>query len=65
MAISPSVRAGESWSETELVDVQSGLAFGTSVEEIAEFLARDVDEVRQKIAAIRLKSDGNQPGRLV
>jgi hypothetical protein len=36
------------WSETELGDLEHGLRLGVSLEVIADFIERDVDEVRQK-----------------
>jgi hypothetical protein len=43
-------------SEVDLVDLQSGLAFGKTVKEIAEFLARQSDEVRQKMTKLSLNA---------
>jgi hypothetical protein len=36
------------WSENELSDVRRGLRIGVSIEIIADFIGRDVEEVRQK-----------------
>jgi hypothetical protein len=36
------------WSEMELEDLEHGLRLGVSLEVIADFINRDVDEVRQK-----------------
>jgi hypothetical protein len=36
------------WSATELGHLQHGLRIGVSIEVIAEFLTRDLDDVRQK-----------------
>jgi hypothetical protein len=36
------------WPAIDLAELRFGLAFGSSVEEIADFLRRDVDDVRQK-----------------
>jgi hypothetical protein len=36
------------WSEMELADLEHGLRLGVSLEVIADFIKRDVDEVRQK-----------------
>ena len=46
----PNLNSGEPWSEMDLEDLHHGLQIGTSVEELADFLCRDVEEVRQKIA---------------
>ena len=37
-----------SWPAAEIAELKYGLAFGWSIEEIAEFLSRDVEDVRQK-----------------
>ena len=43
-------------------DLEYGLARGRSVEEIAEFLCRDVEEIEAKIAETRAKSgDAKEP----
>jgi hypothetical protein len=36
------------WSAMELVDLEHGLRLGVSLEVIADFIKRDVDEVREK-----------------
>jgi hypothetical protein len=48
----PNLNSGEPWSEMDLYDLRYGLQIGTSVEELADFLCRDVEEVRQKIAEL-------------
>jgi hypothetical protein len=53
MATTSSDKAEKPWSEMEVVDLQSGLAFGASLEEIACFLARDLADVREKSASDR------------
>jgi hypothetical protein len=40
------------WSETELDDLEHGLRLGVSLEVIADFIKRDVDEVQQKAAEL-------------
>ena len=40
----------ERWSEDDLFGLDSGLAFGGNIEEIANFLGREVEEVRRKAA---------------
>jgi hypothetical protein len=39
---------GRPWSATELGDLEHGLRLGVSLEVIADFIERDVDEVRLK-----------------
>jgi hypothetical protein len=36
------------WTATELDDLEHGLRIGVSIEVIADFIKRDLDEVRQK-----------------
>jgi hypothetical protein len=42
------------WSAMELDDLEHGLRIGVSVEVIADFITRDVDEVRRKAAELDL-----------
>jgi hypothetical protein len=37
------------WPAIDIAELRYGLAFGSSVEEIANFLQRDVDDVRRQI----------------
>jgi hypothetical protein len=37
------------WPAIDVAELRYGLAFGSSVEEIAEFLQRDVDDVRHQM----------------
>jgi hypothetical protein len=37
------------WPAIDVAEIRYGLAFGSSVEEIANFLQRDVDDVRHQI----------------
>jgi hypothetical protein len=37
------------WPAIDVAELRYGLAFGSSVEEIADFLQRDVDDVRRQI----------------
>jgi hypothetical protein len=61
MPIVPNEKASEPWSALDLVDLQSGLAFGTPINEIADFLTRDVEEVRRKAAALTEHGRSGQP----
>jgi hypothetical protein len=38
------------WPAIDLAELRYGLAFGSSVEEMADFLRRDVEDVRHQIA---------------
>jgi hypothetical protein len=40
------------WSAVEVKDLKHGLRLGVSIEVIADFIERDVEEVRQKAAAL-------------
>ena len=37
------------WPALDVAELRYGLAFGSSVEEIADFLQRDVDDVRHQM----------------
>jgi len=39
------------WPAIDLAELRFGIAFGSSVEELADFLQRDVEDVRQKWTA--------------
>ena len=39
------------WPAIDLAELRFGIAFGSSVEELADFLRRDVEDVRQKLDA--------------
>ena len=39
------------WPAIDLAELRFGIAFGSSVEEVADFLQRDVEDVKQKWAA--------------
>ena len=44
-----STQQGRPWPAIDVAELRYGLAFGSSVEEIADFLQRDVDDVRCQI----------------
>lgn len=52
------INTGKPWSDMDLADLANALTFCTPIEEIAVFLCRDVDEVREKIAALASRLDG-------
>jgi hypothetical protein len=52
----PNLNEGQPWSEMDLVDLKNSLAFGRSVEDIADFLCRSEQEVREKIAELETSS---------
>jgi hypothetical protein len=51
------INTGNPWSEMDLIDLANCLTFGTPIEGIANLLCRDVDEVREKIAALAARLD--------
>jgi hypothetical protein len=51
------------WSEDELFDLDSALAWGATSEDIADFLGRDVVEVERKASERNLFNDRHmEPG---
>jgi hypothetical protein len=48
----PNINECEPWSRMDLCDLTNGLARGTPVAEIADFLCRSEKEVREKIAEL-------------
>jgi hypothetical protein len=42
---------GRPWPAINLAELRYGLAFCSSVEEMADFLHRDIEDVRQKLAS--------------
>ena len=46
------VNSGKPWSEMDLRDLRNAMRFADSIEKIADFLCRDVEEVREKVAEI-------------
>ena len=48
MSESGNLNRGNSWSATDLNDLERGLRIGVSIEVLADFLMRDADEVRRK-----------------
>jgi hypothetical protein len=48
----PTINAGESCPAMDIADLEESLTDGQSVEEIAKYLCRTVDEVEAKIASL-------------
>jgi hypothetical protein len=48
----PNVNSGKEWSEIDINDLRQGLTEGAPADDIADFLCRDVDEVKRKIAEL-------------
>jgi hypothetical protein len=55
------INSGKEWSATDLADLHSGLVYGHSLEELAQFLCRDVQEVQAKMAELRLGAKEKRP----
>jgi hypothetical protein len=51
-ADAPNINTGKPWSALDLQDLRYCLAAGEPVEDIADFLCRNVEEVRAKTAEI-------------
>ena len=56
------LHSGDPWSEADLIDLRNSLSLGDSVEEVADFICRDVDEVREKMRELGL-SESPQASR--
>ena len=50
------VNSGKEWSPMDLADLQNAVANGYGMEEIAQFLCRNVQEVQTKLGELRLLS---------
>jgi hypothetical protein len=48
----PNVNRGKPWSDLDLADLRQGIDAGGRVDEIADFLSRDVDEVEAKVTEL-------------
>jgi hypothetical protein len=51
----PNLNSGTPWSEMDLFDLANCLKLREPVDEIADFLCRDIDEVEAKIAELQLR----------
>jgi hypothetical protein len=50
-----SLDSDQPWSEMDILDLRNSLTHGRSVEEAADFLCRDIDEVSAKMAELGLE----------
>ncbi len=48
------VNSGKPWSPVDLYDLRQGLGRGTPIDQVADFLCRDVSEVRAKASQLGL-----------
>jgi hypothetical protein len=51
--MAPDVDSGKEWSEMDLAELRICLRLGQPIEEIAQRVCRDVEEVAQKIKAVK------------
>jgi len=49
------LNSGKPWSQTALYDLRYWLEHGDSVEQVAELLCRDVNEVREKMVELGIR----------
>jgi hypothetical protein len=56
-AAMPNLNSGKDWSEMDLQDLRDDMHLGTPLEQIADFLMRDVSEVEAKIAELQAEQD--------
>jgi hypothetical protein len=57
------VNSGKPWSPVDLYDLRQGLGRGTPIDQVADFLSRDVSEVRAKALQLGLLGRGSHGGR--
>jgi len=48
------VNSGKAWSQVDLYDLRQGLGSGTPIDQVADFLCRDVPEVHAKASQLGL-----------
>ena len=58
---SMSTRCERPWPAIDLAELRYCLAFGSSVEEMADFLHRDVEDIRHQIAVETQRVAGQRP----
>jgi hypothetical protein len=56
------LNSGKPWSQMSLYDLRYWLEHGDSVEQVAELLCRDVNEVREKMVELGIRE---RPGGLL
>jgi hypothetical protein len=60
------VNSGKPWSPVDVYDLRQGLERGTAIGAVADFLCRDVSEVRAKalqLGLLRRSGHGDHPAR--
>jgi hypothetical protein len=48
------LNSGKAWSEMDLWDLRNSVSHGRTAKEVADFLCRNIEEVREKIAELGL-----------
>jgi hypothetical protein len=51
------INSGQPWSEMSIADLERALTIGEPIEQIADLLCRDIEEVRAKIAELEAAKD--------
>jgi len=55
------INSGKEWSAMDLADLHSGLVHGYSLEELAQFLCWDVQEVQAKMGELGFADKEKRP----
>jgi hypothetical protein len=55
------INSGKEWSAMDLADLHSGLVYGHSLEELAQFLCREVQEVQVKMRELGFADKEKRP----
>jgi hypothetical protein len=55
------INSGKEWLALDLADLHSGLVHGYSLEELAQFLCRDVQEVQAKMGELGFADKEKRP----
>ena len=56
----PNLNSGKNWSEMDLQDLRDGLRLRSPLQELADFLMRDVEEVEAKAAEWQGERHGSE-----
>jgi len=57
------VNSGKAWSQVDLYDLRQGRGSGTPIDQVADFLCRDAEEVRAKASQLGLLGSDSHRGR--
>jgi hypothetical protein len=56
------INSGKPWSEIDDFDLKNSLAYGRSISEVADFLCRDEEEVRERAKQLNIKPQSTSGG---